>query len=308
MTPTVGALVGLGLGVGLVLLAASIPAWRRPTLLARVAAQVSARPGVPTKSTTPILGTLGHLLEPTVQRAISALDERLGNRQALVAKLERAGSALSVERYRLDQLVWAAVGLAAGLLAALSVLRRGGSPSYGALLALCATGTVAGFLLRDWALSRSVARRTRRIAEQFPVVAELFAFAVIAGEAPSVALARVAAAVGGEFGAELDRCVAQLRTGTPFVDAVHQLARRLDIPAVDRFVDGLTVAIERGSPLADVMRAQAADARSAAHQELIETAGRRDVVMLVPVVFLILPTVVVIALFPGIHGLDLIVP
>ena len=40
---------------------------------------------------------------------------------------------------------------------------------------------------------------------------------------------------------------------------------------------------------------------------LLELAGRKEVGMLVPVVFLILPTDVLIAIFPGVHGLELIV-
>jgi tight adherence protein C len=39
----------------------------------------------------------------------------------------------------------------------------------------------------------------------------------------------------------------------------------------------------------------------------MEFAGRKDVSMLIPVVFLILPTVVVIALFPGFRSLHLFI-
>jgi len=39
----------------------------------------------------------------------------------------------------------------------------------------------------------------------------------------------------------------------------------------------------------------------------MELAGRKDVLMLIPVVFFILPTVVLIALFPGAVSLDFLV-
>ena len=65
------------------------------------------------------------------------------------------------------------------------------------------------------------------------------------------------------------------------------------------------IAIDRGTPLADVLRAQATDARDVRRRQLMETAGRREVAMLVPVVFLILPITVVFALFPGFYGLNL---
>jgi tight adherence protein C len=71
------------------------------------------------------------------------------------------------------------------------------------------------------------------------------------------------------------------------------------VPVLARFVDGMLIALERGTPLADVLRAQAADVREAGRRELLESGGRREVGMLVPVVFGILPTTVLFALYPG---------
>jgi tight adherence protein C len=41
---------------------------------------------------------------------------------------------------------------------------------------------------------------------------------------------------------------------------------------------------------------------------VLEAAGRKEIGMLVPVVFLVLPTTVMFALFPGYYGLHLAVP
>jgi tight adherence protein C len=86
------------------------------------------------------------------------------------------------------------------------------------------------------------------------------------------------------------------------------MADRVDVPAVRRFVDGVAIAVQRGTPLADVLRAQAGDARADLHRGLLETAGRKEVLMLVPVVFLVLPTVVLVALYPAISSLSSINP
>ena len=40
----------------------------------------------------------------------------------------------------------------------------------------------------------------------------------------------------------------------------------------------------------------------------MEAAGRKDVVMVMPIVFLVLPAVVLIALFPGLASMQLVVP
>ena len=75
-----------------------------------------------------------------------------------------------------------------------------------------------------------------------------------------------------------------------------------------KFAQGIAVAIERGTPLADVLHAQAADVREAGRRELIEVAARREVAMMVPVVFLVLPVTVLFAFWPGVVGLSLTTP
>jgi tight adherence protein C len=70
----------------------------------------------------------------------------------------------------------------------------------------------------------------------------------------------------------------------------------------------MSVALERGTPLADVLRAQAVDAREQQRRALLDVGGRKEIAMLVPVVFLVLPVTVVFALFPGFYGLSLSVP
>jgi tight adherence protein C len=86
------------------------------------------------------------------------------------------------------------------------------------------------------------------------------------------------------------------------------MAGRVSVSAVTRFVDGIAVAIERGTPLADVLRAQAADAREVRKRSLMEIGGRKEILMLVPVVFLVLPVTVIFALYPGLAQFNVIAP
>jgi hypothetical protein len=57
----------------------------------------------------------------------------------------------------------------------------------------------------------------------------------------------------------------------------------LRLVAFARVVDQVTGALERGTPLAEVLRVQAQDARDDAKRDLLEVAGRKEVAMLVPV-------------------------
>jgi tight adherence protein C len=143
---------------------------------------------------------------------------------------------------------------------------------------------------------------------EFPTVAELLALAVAAGEGPVAALDRVVTRSGGELSAELGVVLADIRTGSPVTVALDSLARRSGLPVVSRFAEGMAVAIERGTPLADVLHAQATDVREAGRRALIEAGARKEVLMMVPVVFLVLPVTVVFAFWPGVIGLHLVTP
>ncbi len=54
-----------------------------------------------------------------------------------------------------------------------------------------------------------------------------------------------------------------------------------------------------------MLHAQALDAREDAKRSLIEQAGRKEIWMLFPLVFLILPLSILFAVFPGIFMLRL---
>ncbi len=68
------------------------------------------------------------------------------------------------------------------------------------------------------------------------------------------------------------------------------------------------MAIERGTPLAGVLHAQAGDVREAGRRALIESGARKEIAMMIPVVFLVLPVTVVFAFWPGVVGLHLVTP
>ena len=127
----------------------------------------------------------------------------------------------------------------------------------------------------------------------------LLALVVTAGESPQGALDRVSRLAGGELGRSIQGALAHARSGVPLAEALERMARASNLDPLARFIDGLVIALERGTPLADVLRAQAADVREEAKRHLLERGARNEIAMMVPVVFLLLPTTVVFAMFPG---------
>lgn len=308
----IGAVLGLAAGTGLLLTLTRLPAYRRPTLEDRLAPYLrdTARPSrlldAPA-SRTP-WPTVERLLGPLLVDAARALERALGGSASVRRRLGQLGRGTSVEAFRVEQVVWGGLGLLAGLLVALALSARAGGPRGPLLLALVLLGGAAGVVARDQQLSRAVAARERRLLAEFPTVAELLALAVGAGEGAAAALERVARVSRGELSLELTRAVADARAGASLAQALQALADRTSLASLARFADGVAVAIERGTPLGEVLRAQAADVREEGKRALLEAGGRKELAMLVPVVFLVLPVTVVFALYPGFLGLTLTSP
>ena len=294
---TVGALVGLLFGAGCVLLAAHRAA-RRPSLDRRLAPYLRPQRTESTLLDTPPLGGLARLASPYLADAARLVGRLGSSTDELRRRLARAGRAETVEQFRVAQVVWAACGLAGGLVVALVVgAARGGPPL--ALAALVGLVGLLAALARDWLLSRAVHAREARLLSELPTVAELLALAVGAGEGAAAALERVARATRGELSDELRATLADARAGLPLTAALDGLAARTGLPALARFAEGVAVALERGTPLAEVLRAQAQDVRSEGRRALMEAGGRKEILQMLPVVFLVLPITVLFAVFPA---------
>jgi tight adherence protein C len=301
-TSLFGAVLGALIGTGVVLVVSGWRRVRRPALELRVLPYVrDVHPYVEVPSRS---GLTEAVFGPMVRVAADAVDGVLGGSASVRRRLVRLGSDSTVEQFRVRQVIWGVVGFtASAVLATFVWSARGGNVP--ALLVFCLVGFLAGVLACDNRLSAQVRTREDRMRAEFPVVADLLALAVAAGESPVAGLERILSVIHGSLGHEIGRVLADVRTGTPVASAFDALAARTGVPSIARFAEGMAVAIERGTPLVDVLHAQAADVREATRRDLIEAGGRKEVAMMIPVVFLILPVTVVFAFFPGYVGLHL---
>jgi tight adherence protein C len=283
-----GMLLGLSAGLGAVLVLVRLPAWRRPSMVERLAPHLRDAPRASRLLTGTAAATGGWcpvlaLLAPVTRERSAlrhALDRLASGSEGTTRRLRQAGSSRSLEQFRAEQVVCGVLGLLAGVGAAAVAAARG-APAV-PLTGLVLVAGLAGVLARDWWLSRAVARRAERIVAEFPTVAELLALPVGAGEGAVGALDRVASSSSDELAGELRRTLADARAGAPLVAALEGLAARTSVPALGRFVDGLAVALERGMPLAEVLRAQAQDVRELSRRQLMEAGGQEEVQMMVP--------------------------
>ncbi|GAA1686638.1 type II secretion system F family protein [Fodinicola feengrottensis] len=305
---TLGMVLGFFGGVGLVVAGTGVPLLRRVRLADRLTPYLrdAPKPSRLLAGRTPSLGALGRLARPVLVEMAGIADRLVGGSRSVRRRQLALGVPVNVEEFRIEQVLWAGAGALLGAFSGVLLGSLAGEVSMVAVLLVAFSAALAGFLGRDWWLSAQVHRRTELILAEFPVIADLLALAVTAGEAPAPALERVCRMCRGELSAELSRALAEARAGASLPAALEAVAQRTTIDALSRFVDGILVALERGTPLAAVLRAQAADVREARKRALLATGGRREIAMLVPVVFLILPVTVLFALYPGLVSITLL--
>lgn len=253
-----------------------------------------------------------------LRRAVDALPRRAEKflpSERVDVDLQLAGSPLDGARFRARQIALGFLGAVAGGVLASGAM-AGGAPSW--------TGTPSGFGMRQAvALSlacavapaalyelvlRHRAERARdRAAQDLADLADLLCIAISAGESVRSSLQLCAGLVGEPLRSEIEAVVAAVAAGSPFDRAVSQMAERIDRPAAAVMAETLSRAHERGMGLADQLRALAKDVREGRRAAVVEAMGRRQMLMIVPVVFLILPTALVFAALPGFYTLQLVV-
>ncbi|MFI8594086.1 type II secretion system F family protein [Microbacterium sp. NPDC078428] len=294
--------LGAALGAGLWCIVAAVPRWRAPALQIRVARYI--RDVGDPLGTTPWESAGGWPGDapPTLRGLLRALSDRggaaLGDPAVLARRLGQAGRERSVSEFRARRLAWGLAGLLVGAAAwvALALMGRG----FPGLAVLPAVTAMIAVVLCDAELQRAARRRGQRMREELPTVLELLSLSLSAGEGLRDALRRVAASGSGELSAELRRVVFDVDTGSSLTTALRALTERASLPPLTRATDQLVAALERGAPVAEVLHAQAHDAREDFRRALIERAGRAEIAMLFPLVFLILPLSVIYAVFPGV--------
>ncbi len=299
-----GAVLGAVFALGVFLVLRGAPFMRSIDLAARVEPYLDRAPRrsrLIHQEHAPV--GVSDMFDPLIASIAGRLDRLLGGAESVHQRLQRANASEDVEGFRIQQVLWAIV--AAALTTGLSsVLWWTSGAPLGALILVVLCAGMGGAIARDSMLTRAAKQREQRIMREFPALAELLALSVTAGEGTAQALERVARLSRGELSAELDIALAAARTGMSLPAALQGVSERTGLAPLNRFVDGIVVAIERGTPLGEVLRAQAQDARESARQALIEEGGKREIAMMIPVVFLVLPITVVFAAYPGIALLD----
>ena len=146
---------------------------------------------------------------------------------------------------------------------------------------------------------KAAVKKSQTLEEEFPAIVELIAVLIVAGESPSRALERIGQRTESQLSIHIRKAVETIRAGGTLSHALERLAFDSQSLAIRRFCDALIIALERGTPLSDVLHRQVEDIRAQNQAELIKSAGKAEIALMIPVVFLILPISILFALWPS---------
>lgn len=216
------------------------------------------------------------------------------------ARLTQVGRGSEYENFRIRQVLRSLLGAAALFLIALPITA---TPFFAALLS--GMVGIGIYLLVDHQLSREVVAYRLAIESEFASIIEMLTLSLSAGETPLSAMTRISLRSKGLLAFEFGQVIQSVREGASFQESLDALGRRVNSVVIRRFVDSLVTAMLRGAPLIEVLQRHASEARQNQRNILMDKAGKAEISMMVPVVFLILPISVLFALWPSLTHLNL---
>jgi tight adherence protein C len=242
------------------------------------------------------------------KRFRQAAERRPGAMDWLLKPSERYELARRLARFQIEEMPGAlmfiairTLAAAAGLAAAWSAAGVFGVTSLPFFLA--PLGLAAGWFIPGSILRTLMKRRQAAIAQGLPDALELLVVCSEAGLALAPALGRVASELRQSQPAlaeELAVTAADLKVLPDPNVALGNLARRIDLPVIRTIVTCIAQTMRYGTPLAQALRVAASDLRNDAMILLEERAGRLPVLLTIPMILFILPTVFLIVGGPSV--------
>jgi tight adherence protein C len=160
--------------------------------------------------------------------------------------------------------------------------------------------TLLGFMLPSIWLSRRIRRRQNEIVKTLPDAIDLLTISVEAGLPFDGAMQRVADKWDNEISRAFGRVLTEIRVGKSRRDALRDMAERAGVPDVTSFVAALVQADQLGISIAKVLRIQSEQMRIKRRQRAEEKAHQAPVKMLIPMTFLIFPSIWIVIIGPAI--------
>lgn len=241
------------------------------------------------------------LSERTIKPIIHSLSRLVGRFypkntvRGLALKLKRAGMEHTSTEFFLGVKGFAAlVGLVA-VSALVNLITSDGTQT----LIGAAAGLVLGFMAPDMFLGNKAGKRNTLILEALPDALDLLTISVEAGLGFDAALVKVTEKMKGPLSDEFQRAAGEQRVGKSRQEALRGITDRVEVKEFQNFISAIIQADQLGVSMSKVLRIQSEQLRQARRQRAEEKAARAPILIMLPTVGCIFPSLFIVILAPA---------
>ncbi len=236
-----------------------------------------------------------------LERKLKGQASQTRDRTGIMVRLEEIGKGTKKEYevFRIRQIGFAL----SGVLLTFVITQTLHANFFSSILFAILAGLLIPVIM-DLELTRQIKKYREQIEAEFPAIIEMMTLAIAAGETPLSSMVRITSSAQGALVAEFGQVITQVKAGQPFANVLDEMGRRVKSVMIRRFVDALVTATLRGAPLVEVLTRHAIEARANQRNRVLSAAGKAEISMMIPVVFLILPISILFALWPSLAHLN----
>jgi tight adherence protein C len=170
------------------------------------------------------------------------------------------------------------------------------------ILFVLISASAVGYYLPNLFLRYKIAHRQRDLFESFPDALDLLIICVESGLGLDQAIAKVATEIeikSKVLAQELQLVLMELRSGFSRETALRHLALRTGLEEIDLLVAMMVQADRFGTSMGDSLRVHADNLRTKRRQRAEEAAAKIAVKLLMPLIFMIFPTLMLVLVGPA---------
>jgi tight adherence protein C len=241
------------------------------------------------------------LSERTLRPIINSISRLIGRFypkntvNSVELKLKRAGMENTSTEFFLGVKGFAAV---VGAIAASSILNLMTADLTYTVAGLFG-GLIVGFVAPDLYLSSKASSRANGILNQLPDALDLLTISVEAGLGFDAAIVKVTEKLKGALTEEFKRAAGEQRIGKSRQEALRGISERVEVKELQNFISAIIQADQLGVSMSKVLRIQSEQMRQNRRQRAEEKAARAPILIMLPTVGCIFPSLFIVILAPA---------
>ena len=160
-------------------------------------------------------------------------------------------------------------------------------------------GLLLGFMAPDLYLSSKASGRGNGVLEQLPDALDLLTISVEAGLGFDAAIVKVTEKMKGPLSDEFKRAAGEQRIGKSRQESLRGISQRVEVKELQNFISAIIQADQLGVSMSKVLRIQSEQLRQDRRQRAEEKAARAPILIMLPTVGCIFPSLFIVILAPA---------